>query len=293
MSKKAFVLGASGFQGSAIARKMISNGYVVSTLSSDPAKPTLPAAVEVIEGGLNAPSLIEEALKGVAVAIYTFPVLFDLEKALSYTQNFIAAAKNQRVPLVIYNSSADVPDSPTGLLGQDLKIEIQDMLEKSGLSVLTLMPDIYLDNLAAPWSIPLVLEKKILPYPIKSGAKIPWISHEDLARFVAAAPEKPSLAGQKLPIGGTLLSGEEIAAAISQHLGETIHFVSLQPDDFEGQLRPAFGEVTAREIANLYRYLEQNREKLIQKPFATVNELLGVQPQSIAEWVQSVRWSVA
>ncbi|MGD1845402.1 MAG: SDR family oxidoreductase [Salibacteraceae bacterium] len=204
MSKKAFVLGASGFQGSAIARKMISNGYVVSTLSSDPAKPTLPAAVEVIEGGLNAPSLIEEALKGVAVAIYTFPVLFDLEKARSYTQNFIAAAKNQRVPLVIYNSSADVPDSPTGLLGQDLKIEIQDMLEKSGLSVLTLMPDIYLDNLAAPWSIPLVLEKKILPYPIKSGAKIPWISHEDLARFVAAAPGKPSLAGQKSPIGGTL-----------------------------------------------------------------------------------------
>ncbi|MGD1845401.1 MAG: hypothetical protein ACFB10_08415 [Salibacteraceae bacterium] len=67
----------------------------------------------------------------------------------------------------------------------------------------------------------------------------------------------------------------------------------MQPDDFEGQLRPAFGEVTAREIANLYRYLEQNREKLIQKPFATVNELLGVQPQSIAEWVQSVRWSVA
>jgi len=114
-----------------------------------------------------------------------------------------------------------------------------------------------------------------------------------LARFVAAACDKPELAGQKLPIGGTILSGEEIAASISENLGKEINFISLKPDDFEKQLIPAFGELNAKEISNLYRYVERKNETLTSKPFSKSQQLLDVKPKGIMDWIKSVNWSVS
>ncbi|MDH7447815.1 SDR family oxidoreductase [Aquimarina sp. 2201CG14-23] len=290
MSKKVFVLGARGIQGSAIAKRIILNGHTVNTLSSDTNSAELLDGIESYSGDLSNKPSIAKALENVDVAIYTFPLIFDMDKATSFTQNFIDAAKQQNIPFVIFNSSFDLPENKISFLGMDIKYEIQKQFEKSGLEVLTLMPDIYLNNLAAPWSIPLVVEKNILPYPIESDKKVPWISHQDLARFITSAIEKPELAGQKLPIGGTLLSGEEIAASISDHLDQEIKFISLKPDDFEKQLIPAFGELNAKEISNLYRYVEKEREHLIHKSFSRTQELLGIQPMTIKQWVESVDW---
>lgn len=293
MSKKIFVLGATGFQGSAIAKEVVSKGHTVNTLVSDTKTGNSSDGIKSISGDLGNKTSIIKALENVDAAIYTFPLIFDMDKAKSFTQNFIDAAKTQNVPFVIFNSSFDVPQNKTYILGIDIKYVIHQLFEKSELKVLTLMPDVYLNNLAAPWSIPLIVEKGILPYPIESGKKVAWISHHDLARFIVAAINKPELSGQKLPIGGTLLTGEEIAASISRHLGKEINFISLKPDDFEKQLIPAFGELNAREISNLYRYVEQKSETLRNKPFSKTQELLGVEPSSIQEWVNSVNWSVS
>ena len=87
--------------------------------------------------------------------------------------------------------------------------------------------------LTAPWSIPLINEKGILPYPVQSDSRIPWISHVDLAKFIYSAIDRFELGGQTLPIGGNIYTGEEIASKISIHLRKTVSFVSLKPDDFE------------------------------------------------------------
>lgn len=293
MSKNIFVLGATGFQGSAIAKQIVLNGHSVSTLVSDINSGKVPDGIKSYSGDLSNKLSVIKALESIDVAIYTFPLIFDMDKAKSFTQNFIDAAKAQDVPFIIFNSGFDVPKNTTNHLALDIKGKIQQLFDKSELEVLTLMPDIYLDNLAAPWSIPLVTEKKILPYPVESGKKVPWISHQDLARFVAAALDKPELAGQKLPIGGTVLTGEEISATISEYLGQEINFISLKPDDFEKQLIPAFGDLNAKEISNLYRYVNKEAETLASKPFTRTHDLLGVKPSAIEEWVKSVNWSVS
>ncbi|MGY6648537.1 SDR family oxidoreductase [Wenyingzhuangia sp. IMCC45574] len=293
MSKRVFVLGASGFQGGAIAKEIISQGHTVCTLTSNVDHPNLETGVEAYLGSLGDRVAIEKALKNVEVAVYTFPLIFDMVKAIAFTQNFIDAAKAQNVSFVIFNAGFDIPKHETNLLGIDIKYKIEDLFKSSGLKVLTLMPDVYLNNLAAPWSIPLVVEKNILPYPVVSGQKVPWLSHDDLARFMAAAVEKTELSGLKLPIGGTLASGEEIAKVISEHLGKEITFISVQPDDFEQQLIPVFGSLNAKEISNLYRYVEKEREYLAMKPFSKTQELLNVEPSSILDWVASVDWTLA
>lgn len=290
MSQKIFVLGATGLQGGHIATELIKKGHRVTTLSTNPEKVITSTNLEVQLGNLESQDDLSRGLKDVKTAVFTFPLIFDLKKAIAYTNNFIEACKVNQVAFVIFNAGFDLPNATVGQVAMDIKVAIKELFDASNLNVLTLMPDVYVDNLAAPWSIPVIMGQGILPYPVANGTKIPWISHHDLGRYVAAAIEQPTLGGQTLAIGGNLWTGEEIAAAIAAHTKKEIQFVGLKPDDFEQQLLPAFGAVPAREIANLYRYVADNHSRIIQKNFAATQALLSIQPQTLEEWVASVQW---
>ncbi len=293
MGKKIFISGATGFQGGAIVREIIAKGNNVTSLTSSEEKVVSKTNLEILKGSFENKESIKEALKNVEAAVFTIPLVFDVEKAKEYTSNFVEAAKEENVPLVVYNASFDLPTEETGFLALDMKIEIKNILDASKLNVITLVPDIYIDNIAAPWSIPVLHEHSIVPYPVKSEKKLPWISHNDLAKYVSSAVDKPALAGEVLPIGGNLLTGEEISEVISKELGKPLNFVSVTPNDFEQQISPAFGELAGREISNLYRYVESNRETLTQKAFLDSQEKLGVTPESLEDWAKSVNWNLS
>jgi uncharacterized protein YbjT (DUF2867 family) len=289
---KIFVSGAAGFQGGNITQELLDNGHKVTTLKQSKTGTQVRADIDIIAGGLQNISALNEALEGVDAAVYMFPLIFDLKLAKEYTKNFISAAKQQKVPLIVFNTGFDLPALNHELLAINLKVEIKQLLDASGLNVITLVPDVYIDNLAAPWSIPVILEHNILPYPVASNSKIPWVSHADLAKYVTSAIEKPELAGQVIPIGGALFTGEEIAEVISSEIGKKINFVSLTAEDFEQQISPTFGELAGREISNLYRYITHNRADLVTKDFKKSQEILGVTPQSLIGWVKSVKWEL-
>lgn len=289
---KVFVTGATGFQGSNIAKELLTNNHQVITLKRNPQEgiPPMPG-IEIVQGGLDSKAALAEAMRGTQAAVYSFPMIFDLDLAKAYTENFIAAAKQERVGLILFNVTFHLAEEQTGLLALDLKVAMKELFDASGLNVITLVPDVYIDNIAAPWSIPVILEHKIVPYPIEPNTKIPWISHADLGQYVVAAISKPELAGQTLPIGGNLVTGEEIAAAIGSKINQNINFVSVSPNDFEQQLQAGFGEVAAREVSNLYRYIKQNHTDFVSKDFDRTNQLLGIQPQPLNEWVNSINWN--
>lgn len=287
MSKKIFVSSATGVQGSKIVSKLLENAYAVNTLTR---KEQNLDKINTYVGDYSHQEIIRKALMGVEVAVYTFPMIFNKATAIEYTTNFINACKAEGVSLVIFNVASDLPNTETGLLALDIKKVIADLFRASDLNVITLIPDIYIDNLAAPWSIPVILEHGVLPYPIASEQKIPWISHEDLANYVLAAIERPDLAGEELVIGGNLWSGEEIATAIATHLNRAVNFVALSPDEFEAQLVPAFGGLAAQEVSNIYRYLSNNHTTLLNKDFKKAQETLSIAPQKLTEWVTSINW---
>ena len=215
-----------------------------------------------------------------------------MELAKSYTENFIAAAKQEDVGLIIYNTTFYLAKEETGLLALDMKVAMKKLFDASGLKVITIAPNIYLDNIAAPWSVPVILENKIVPYPLKADRPMSWISHADLGKYIASAINKPELAGQILPIG-SLISGNEITAAIGSQINQTLSFVEVPVDDFEQQLIAGFGTVAAKEISNLYRYVEQNYNSFVNQDFENTNKVLGIKPQSLDSWVTSVNWTVS
>ncbi len=288
---KVFVTGATGFQGSNIAATLLNENHQVTTLKRDPnTGMSAMEGIEVIKGGLENQESLAKVMNGAHAAVYSFPLIFDLELAKSYTENFIAAAKQENVGLIVFNTTFHLAKEETGFLALDLKVAMKKLFDESGLNVITLAPDIYLDNIAAPWSVPVILEHKIVPYPLASDKKIPWISHSDLAKYVVKAISKPELAGQTLPIGGNLITGNEITAAISAKINQDINFVAVPVDEFEQQLVPGFGETAAKEISNLYRYVEQNYSDFVNKDFARTNQLLDIEPQPLHEWANSVNW---
>ncbi len=291
---KVFVTGATGFQGGNIAGALLKENHQITTLKRDP-NAGMPAmnGIEVIQGGLESTEALAKAMSGTQVAVYSFPLIFDMELAKAYTENFVVAAKQENVSLVIFNTTFHLAKEETGFLALDMKIAMKKIFDNSGLNVITLVPDIYLDNIAAPWSIPVMLEHKIVPYPLASNKKNPWISHSDLGKYVAKALTKPELAGQTLPIGGNLLTGNEITATIASKIDQELNFVSVPVNEFEQQLTPGFGELAAKEISNLYRYVEQNYNDFINKDFDNTNKLLDIKPQSLNEWSNSVNWSLS
>ncbi len=291
---KVFVTGATGFQGGKIAAALLNENHQVTTLKRDP-NVGIPAmeGIEVIQGGLENKESLATAMKGVQAAIYSFPLIFDMELTKTYTANFIAAAKQRSVSLVIFNTTFHLAKEETGFLALDLKVAMKKQFDASGLNVITLAPDTYIDNISAPWSIPVILEHKIVPYPIAPDKKLPWISHSDLGKYVAKALSKPELAGKTLPIGGSLISGNEITAAIAAEIGQELNFVSVPVNEFEQQLAPGFGAIAAKEIANLYRFIEQNHNEFVDKDYEKTNQLLGIQPQSLNDWASSVNWTVS
>jgi len=288
---KIFVTGATGFQGSNIAKALLVANHQVVTIKRDTSKGAPPiSGIQVLVGDLENKDALTDAMKGADAAVYSFPLIFDLAVAKQITTNFINAAKENGVGLVVYNPTFHLPKTETGLLAIDIKVAIKELFDASDLKVITVMPDVYIDNLSAPWSIPVVVNNKILPYPIAAGKKIPWVSHADLGKYVAKAIERPELAGQILPIGGNLLSGEEIAKAISQKNKEKISFVSVPVDEFEKQLTPGFGALAAKEISNIYRYVAAHYQDFTSKDFEKTNSLLSITPQTLNDWVDSVEW---
>jgi len=290
---KVFVTGATGFQGGNIAGTLLNDGHQVTTLKRDlnTGQPAM-EGIAVIQGDLDSQDALSKAMSGAQAAVYSFPLIFDIEIAKAYTKKFIAAAKQENVDLIIFNTTFHLAKEKTGFLAIDLKVAMKELFDASGLNVITLAPDTYLDNISAPWSIPVILENKIVPYPISADTKLPWISHSDLGRYVAKAITKPELAGKTLPIGGSLISGNEIAMAISSEIGENLNFVPVAVNDFEQQLTPGFGPIAAKEISNLYRFIEENHSEFVDKDYAQTDKILDITPQALNEWASSVNWSL-
>ena len=290
---KVFVTGATGFQGGNIAGALLNDGHRVTTLKRDlnTGQPAM-EGIAVIQGGLDSQDALSKAMSGAQAAVHSFPLIFDIEIAKAYTKKFIAAAKQENVDLIIFNTTFHLAKEKTGFLAIDLKVAMKELFDASGLNVITLAPDTYLDNISAPWSIPVILENKIVPYPISADTKLPWISHFDLGRYVAKAFTKPELAGKTLPIGGNMISGNEIAMAISSEIGENLNFVPLAVNDFEQQLTSGFGAIAAKEISNLYRFIEENHNEFVDKDYAQTDKILDITPQPLNEWVSSVNWTL-
>lgn len=293
MQNKILVTGVTGYQGAAVIKELLAQGHTVSGLVRKENEQTnlLKTNIEITIGSFDDVASLQKAFEGIDKAVLSFPLVFDEMILMQYAKNVVSAWKNSSVQMFVFNTNLPVKTEKIGMVAFDSKLAIEQYFDAENLPYISLRPTLYLDNLSAPFLLPVVQSNSILPYPIPANEKIAWLSHIDLAKFIVEALKHTELIGQKFYIGGQLITGEEMAATISTHAGRHIQFIPVSPDDFEKQIAPAFGEHTAKEIANIYRFVKDNVEHLQVKDLQE-NTLvhLPITLQSFEEWASGVKW---
>ncbi len=295
MENKVLVTGSTGFQGGAVVKQLISDGFQVKgfAFETDDTTQLQRLGVEISKGSFDDLDSLISAFKGVNKVVLSFPLIFDQNRLHQFAHNVVEAWKKSNISMFVFNTNLPVFHKKVGFSAFDSKLVIEQFFDAEKLPYISLRPTLYMDNLSAPFLLPVIKANGILPYPVPSGKKIAWMSHSDLAKFVSASLNRLDLIGQKFYLGGVqLISGEEMAKVVSRYAGKPIHFVALTPDEFEGQLSGGFGAETAKEIANIYRFVKDNVEHLQAKDLRDNTLIhLPVNLQTFDDWASQVEWA--
>jgi len=284
--KKVFVTSITGTQGASIAKVFKDKNYTVSSMVRAPVE--MPE-YDVTAGSYSNTPLLASLMKGSEVIVLTLPLLFDAKEIIAITQQIVAATKDAGVQTIIFNSSIPLGDFKTGYPAIDVKHDALDVLNNSGLDIITLMPTIYLDNLSSPFLLPIIQEAKIIPYPIADDLEFNWISLENLGRYCVAAIKETGLINEKVLITNKgNYTKEDIARLISDEFKTKVSYIATTPAQFEENLKPILGDYVANEIANLYRGVSENSENFTS--YTHQNFIDSVELESTEQWVKSVEW---
>lgn len=244
-SLKVLVVGATGQQGGAVARELLSRGHEVRALTRSPSSPAAvaleEAGAEVVDGDLENPSSCASAARDVD-AIFTMATPFEAGPEAEVRQgvNMLAAAKAEGVQHLVYSSVASA-DQSTGIPHFDSKFEIEQKIRSSGVPHTIVAPVYFMENLFTPWMLPGLQEGK-LAIALPSSRVLQQIAIEDLAGFVVRALEsRDRFLGKRIDIAGDQVTGDEAAEIISRASGREIEYVEIPPEQ-----RSAMGEDVAR-----------------------------------------------
>jgi NAD(P)H dehydrogenase (quinone) len=293
MEQKVLVTGATGAQGGAVVRLLVSKGIKVKALltPTDNDEWFKTNQVETVIGSFADKESLAKAMADVTNVSLVYPLIYEWELLRSYTENLIYAFKQHKLESIVFNTSLPLPPEKTGSLAADIKLEFLEKFLQAGLPMITIMPSFYLDNITAPWALPVIQEHSVISYPLPADAQFAWLSHFNLAQYTHQAIAKPDLVGKVFPIGGELLSGNQLAEKVSAIMGKTVHYIYQKPDEFKQFLVPMYGEEVGQAIADIYAGIATNTEpfKAFHNP-EIFEGVFGITLQTFEEWSKTINW---
>ena len=284
--------GASGTQGGPVARQLIDSGEQVRLLVRDPEKVRNLEArgAELAVGDLiDLPSL-QEAHQGVDRVFLHLPLQYDFELHRAYATNAITAAREAEVELLVINTTAHV-FGDTDVEVYNVRQEVLEELDASGVPNVVLRPSFYMDNFLGPWVLPAMQESGVIAFALPNDHPMQWVSSTETGRYCAAALDRPDLAGTTFDIGGPdALTGDEIAANLSALLGRELSWMALTPQQYQEALVPLFGPAVAAAVADQVRYMIDNGLGAVD--MESTRTELGVEPLSLESWAKQQDWGM-
>nr|CEL20314.1 hydroxylase [Kibdelosporangium sp. MJ126-NF4] len=238
--------GATGSQGSAVVRDLLAAGHTVRAVARKPGD--VPGAEPAAADLADVDALVA-AYTGVDGVALHLPLIFD-DTALAQAKAVLSALERSRVPRVVFNRSAAVPDEMIGVPHVDAKVLLSNELPNVVETVALVAPAMtYAENLAAPWSTPLIAAGE-LRYPLPAGLPVPWVTSGDVAvaiRDLLTLPVPPRF---QAVAGPRDLTGDEAAAA----LGPLVRWQTVTPAEYKTLLLPYLGSEAAAAIAGSYEH---------------------------------------
>ncbi len=231
IKRSVLVTGATGQQGGAVARALLSRGHRVKALTrkpdSDTARRLASTGAEVVTGDLGDAASVLQAASGIDT-MFLMGNSYEAGTEEETRQGMVAAdaAKAADVGHLIYSSVADA-NKNTGIPHFESKYLVENHLAGLGIPYTISAPVAFMENTVAPWSIDGLRQgTHALAMPAKRVLQL--IALADIGAFVAALIERrEQVFGKRFDIAGDELSGEEQAKILSQAIGRPINYQEI------------------------------------------------------------------
>ncbi|RUU45811.1 NmrA/HSCARG family protein [Mesorhizobium sp. M6A.T.Ce.TU.002.03.1.1] len=225
------VTGATGQQGGAVARALLSSGHRVKALTrrpdSDAARQLASAGAEIVTGDLGDTASVMKAAKDVDT-MFLMGNSYEAGMEEETRQGILAAdaAKAAGVGHLIYSSVADA-NKKTGIPHFESKYLVEQHVERLGIPYTISAPVAFMENFVAPWSIG-ALSQGTHAFAVPAKRPLQLVALADIGAFVATLVERRErVFGKRFDFAGDELSGEDQAKILSQAIGRPINYQEI------------------------------------------------------------------
>jgi uncharacterized protein YbjT (DUF2867 family) len=220
------VFGATGTTGAPLVDRLLEKGANVRAVTSDPAKLERLKAkgCEAVLANFTDPAALEQACAGADRIYLVTPAHLDMRR---WKANAIAAAKAAGVRHVVLATGLGASPK-AGLSFGKWHSETQELLKDSGLDWTFVQPTYFMQNLL--WQADNIARDGV--YYDDLGGPVAWIDARDIADVAAEALTGAGHAGKGYGLTGPeALTGEDIAAVLSEETGRSVTSAPLAPED--------------------------------------------------------------
>jgi len=220
---------------------------------------------------------------------------FSPQKEFDQARNLAAAAREANLRHVIWSTLEDtrrwVPlddDRMPTLMEHykvphfDAKGEANALFEEAGVPTTCLLTSFYWDNLIYFGSGPTRGEDGTLLFTLPmADKKLPGIAVEDIGRCalgIFKAGER--YIGKTVGIAGEHLTGEQMAAALSEALGETVRYNAVSPGVYR-----ALGFPGADDLGNMFQFKRDFEDDFCGARNLDESRALNPSLQTFRQWL--------
>ncbi len=254
-----------------------------------------PDKVQVVRGDIVDPACLLVASKGVDVVAFMLPAFLEHpQNALDYASNAASAAAAGGVSLIVWNTSGRYPLPGESRHSDRLMLATHERLTAPGVPIVVVAPTTYMENLLGPWTVNGIRSGRVA-YPVLPERKMGWLASRDLCALIAAAIERPQLAGQIFRVSGIEgVTGPELAAIFSEVLQRKLNYQTLSPREMKEALEAAFGPGSGDAVAKEYALDQADpHPPLKHYEMSEVLAALPVRMTRLREWITENRAAFA
>jgi uncharacterized protein YbjT (DUF2867 family) len=298
------VLGATGAQGGGVARAILNDpqgGFAVRAITrkadSPKAKELAQQGAEIVVADLDDEGSLDRAFAGAhgAFCITNFWEHFSPEKEAAQVETLARAAKRAGLKHVIWSTLEDtrkwVPldDDRMPTLMENYKVPHFDakggsdhFFTDQAVPTTFLLTSFYWDNLIHFGMGPKPGPDGVLTFTLPMGdKKLPGIAVEDIGRcaYGIFKSGKPYI-GRTIGIAGEHLSGSEMAAALTNALGQEVRYNAVTPEAYRG-----FGFPGAEDLGNMFQFKHDFEDAFCGARNIDISRQLNPSLQSFEIWL--------
>lgn len=267
--------GATGAQGGPVVAALVAAGESVGALTRS--ADAVVDGARVLPVDLSSVAELTEAYRGADGVFVHLPVVAP-EEQLAYARNIVAAVSAARPARVVFSTSGEPGDAAA---------VVMKGLADSAVPTAVIQPMYYLENLLLPFVADGIRERGVLPYPLRDGMRVSWVSHLDIADAAVSLFGRPDICGTVTIGQYPGVTGSDLAAAFGDRVGRPVVYEQITPDSFRESVAPLIGEGPAAGVAATYAAVLTAPAREIA-PHHSVQSTLGITPRTTREWLDTI-----